>query len=942
MKKPEGKTTVSSGLRVNGLVVRDPCPDMKMESSRAMQWEEKATSVNLLTADHQTLPSVKEGNRIYAAQAACIHLLFEAQVEKTPEAIAVIFENQTLTYQELNTQANQLAHYLIQQGVGAEVLVGICVERSLAMIIGLLGILKAGGAYVPLDPAYPAERLTFILDDTQVPVILTQAHLAANLPTSSANVICLDADWETISQTASENPTSENPIERSSATNLMYVIYTSGSTGKPKGVMIPHAGIWNQLYWRQSTFPLTPSDRVLQSISFSFDPSVWQIFWPLAFGAQLVLPVPGGQKDLDYLIQLMAQQQVTIMALVPSMLRVLLAQPAVAQCTALKHVFCGGEALPSELIEQFYQRFRSKTLLHNVYGPTEASIDATFWTCQTPITHRIAPIGRAIANTQIHILDESLRPVATGESGELHISGAGLARGYLNRADLTAEKFIFNPHGEESDTRLYKTGDLARYLPDGNIEFLGRIDHQVKIRGFRIELGEIETALNQHPLLSEAVVVAREDSPGNHRLVAYMVPSEATVPTTTELRSFLQAKLPEYMVPSAFVALKALPLNASGKLDRQALPIPESEHFELETVFEAPNDALEQALVEIWEHVLNIHPLGVKDNFFELGGDSLLAMRVLAQIEAMHGHKLSLAVFQEAATVEKLAEFIQRQDLTTKQKPLVAIQPHGTKPPLFCIHSRNHHVLNYYPLAQRLNPNQPVYGLQPRTTDADLISRLSIEEMAADYIKEIRAVQPSGPYFLLGYSFGGLVAYEIASQFALQDEHVALLAMVDTYNLREPWFRRTPTHLHLFKRLGVHRSELRQRRLKGKMSYGWKLLAKGVQKETDKQSSRSLYQPSAETVQLEAAYRQLTQNYSPPYYPGQAVLFKASQPPEEWHRLISVKTDAWLGWSELIHSLEVCALPCDHFNVVFDPFVQLLAEKLQMYLDSAQRDGVIG
>lgn len=900
-----------------------------------MQWEEGTTPSSLLTTDRQMSLSVEEAIRIDTDQATCIHLLFEAQVEKTPEAIAVVFENQTLTYQELNQRANQLAYHLINQGVEPEVLVGICVERSLEMIVGLLGILKAGGAYVPLDPAYPTERLAFILADTQVPVILTQAHLVDSLPACAAQVICLDSDWEAISQHASENPT-----ERAITSHLMYVIYTSGSTGKPKGVMIPHAGIWNQLYWRQTTFPLTSVDRILQSISFSFDPSVWQIFWPLSFGAQLVLPVQHGQKDLDYLIQLMAQQQVTITALVPSMLRVLLAQQALDQCTALRHVFCGGEALPSELIEQFYQRFHSSARLHNVYGPTEASIDATFWTCRPQDTPWIAPIGRAIANTQIHILDEHLQPVVPGETGELYISGAGLARGYLNRAELTSEKFILNPQSPVPNIRLYKTGDLARYLPDGNIEFLGRIDHQVKIRGFRIELGEIEASLKQHSLLAEAVVVAREDSPGNYRLVAYIVPSEKVVPTTTELRSFLQEKLPDFMVPSAFVALKALPLNTSGKLNRQALPIPESEDFALDNAFEAPKDALEQDLTQLWEQTLNIRPIGRKDNFFELGGDSLLATRVLVQIEAMRGQKLPLAVFQEAATVEKLAEFMRRQDLTTIQKPLVAIQPNGTKPPLFCIHSRNHHVLNYYPLARHLKSDRPIYGLQPRTTDADLISKLSIEEVAADYIAEIRTIQPSGPYFLLGYSFGGLVAYEIARQFAAQEECVALLAMVDTYNLREIWFRRTPAYLHFFKRLAVHRSELRKRRLKGKVSYGWKLLAKGVFRKTDKRSSLSLHQPSAETVMLEEAYQQLTRTYVPQPYSGQAILFKASQPPEEWHRLISAKMDNCLGWSKLISTLKVCTLPCDHFNVVFDPYVQLLAEALQMYLDSAQHNDI--
>jgi amino acid adenylation domain-containing protein len=521
-----------------------------------------------ISADKQILPECDDTETIQTT-TFCLHELFTAQVEQTPNEVAVIFENQKLTYRELNTRANQLANYLKNLGVGPEVLVGICLERSLEMVVGLLAILKAGGAYVPLDPAYPQERLTFILKDIQTPLILTVELLAKNLAIAQTQVVCLDSDWEIIAQNSRENPVTEVTVN-----NLSYVIYTSGSTGNPKGVMITHRGICNTLCWRQNTFKLTPQDKVLQTISFSFDPSVWQIFWPLSFGAQLIMACPGGHQDPAYLIETIIKQQITVIALVPSMMRLLLEEEGIENCQSLRHVTSGGEALPIELVERFFARLKLDNILQNCYGPTEAAIDATFWTCQRGTDYSFAPIGRPITNTQIYILDEDLQPVAVGEAGELHISSIGLARGYLNRPELTKQKFIPNPFASEVGTSLYKTGDLVRYLPDGNIEFLGRIDNQVKISGFRIELGEIETILEQHPAIKQTVVIAREDVPGDKRLVAYLVAKSQPSPTPTELRRYLQQRFPEYMVPSAFVFVPQLPLTPNGKIDRRALPAP--------------------------------------------------------------------------------------------------------------------------------------------------------------------------------------------------------------------------------------------------------------------------------------------------------------------------------------------------------------------------------
>ncbi len=460
-------------------------------------------------------------------QDKCIHQLFEEQVARTPDAVAVVFENEQLTYHQLNCRANQLAHYLRSLGVGPDVLVGICVQRSLDMVVGLLGILKADGAYVPLDPNYPQERLSYMLKDSGVQVLLTHSKLLSSLPSHTVEVICLDTDWGAIEQQSQENLNAGVKSD-----NLAYVIYTSGSTGLPKGVMNTHMGIHNRLLWMQQSYQLTSSDRVVQKTPFSFDVSVWEFFWSLLTGAKIVVALPEEHKNSTYLVNLISTQEITTIHFVPSMLQVFLQEPNLAGCSCLKRVFCSGEALPFELTQRFFSKLECE--LHNLYGPTEAAIDVTFWQCLPQNNLQIVPVGRPISNTQIYILDEYLQPVPVGVPGELHIGGMGLARGYLNRPDLTAEKFIPNPfenskvslEGVKShSSKLYKTGDKARYLPDGNIEYLGRIDNQVKIRGFRIELGEIEAVLSQHPLVQEGVVAARVDNTGDKQLVAYLVPA---------------------------------------------------------------------------------------------------------------------------------------------------------------------------------------------------------------------------------------------------------------------------------------------------------------------------------------------------------------------------------------------------------------------------------
>jgi amino acid adenylation domain-containing protein len=582
----------------------------------------------------------------------CIHQLFEEQVERTPNNVAVVFEDQQLTYRELNEKANRLAHYLQKLGVGPEVLVGICVERSLEMIIGLLGILKAGAAYVPLDPKYPKERLAFMLEDTQVSVLLTQQHLVEELPTFPTKVICLNNDWEIINRDREAQTTSGVTAE-----NLAYIMYTSGSTGKPKGVMISHRAVGNQIAWRQSDYQLTERDRVLQRAAFSYDPSVYEIFWTLIAGSQLILPRSDLAQDSTYLVKLISVHKITVIGVSPSLLQLFLEGQEIKDCNSLVQVYCGGEALPIGLLKLFSTTLPAKKLC-NIYGPTEACIAATSWNTNQEISQRIAPIGRPIANTQIYILDAHLQPLPIGIPGELYIGGFGLAQGYLNLSALNTKKFIPNPFSNKLGERLYKTGDLARYLPDGNIEFLDRLDHQVKIRGFRIELGEIEVVLGQHPSIQKTVVITREDVLGDTRLVAYVVPKQDQIPTSAELRSFLKQKLPYYMTPSAFVSLDIIPLTLSGKIDRRALPIPDRTRSDMKETFVPPRTPVEEMLARIWSKILGLELVGVHDNFFELGGHSLLATKIISQIREIFQVELPLSILFDNSTIASLTSSV--------------------------------------------------------------------------------------------------------------------------------------------------------------------------------------------------------------------------------------------------------------------------------------------
>ncbi|WP_228864668.1 non-ribosomal peptide synthetase [Xenorhabdus sp. PB30.3] len=585
---------------------------------------------------------------------ALIHDLFEQQVARTPDALAVLFEEQTLSYAALNRRANQLAHYLIELGIQPDDRVAICVERSLEMVIGLLAILKAGGAYVPLDPTYPAERLAYMLADAEPVVLLTQTTLGDSVGEFALPMVRLDdLPCPVLANQPDTNPVAA--MQGLTSRHLAYVIYTSGSTGQPKGVMNSHRALCNRLVWMQNTYPLTPEDRVLQKTPFSFDVSVWEFFWPLLYGARLVMARPDGHKEVDYLVRLIEHTEITTLHFVPSMLQQFV-QGVQSPHTlpTLRRVICSGEALPAELQQRFFSRFHTE--LHNLYGPTEAAIDVTYWACQRDDKRHFVPIGSPIANTQLYVLDKGGQPVPLGVRGEIHIGGVGVARGYLNRPALTAERFIADPFSTEPDARLYKTGDLGRWLPDGSLEYLGRHDFQVKLRGFRIELGEIEAGLMQCPGVQEAVVIAREANNGEQRLVAYAVPQPDAALDAASLRDQLHTRLAEYMIPSAFVVLETFPLTPNGKLDRQALPDPDLSAV-ITRDYAAPVGEVETALADLWQELLKLDRVGRHDHFFELGGHSLMALSLIEQLRR-RGYVLEVRSVFATPTLAEMAQAI--------------------------------------------------------------------------------------------------------------------------------------------------------------------------------------------------------------------------------------------------------------------------------------------
>lgn len=881
----------------------------------------------------------------------CIHQLFEAQVEQTPNAVAAIFGKEQLTYHELNMRANHMAHRLRRLGIGPEVLVGLCMERSLEMLIGLLAILKAGGAYVPLDPAYPTERLAFILQDINAPVLVTQKSLQERISSigilNTYHIMYLDEVDEQFAQDSMK--TVESGV---TAANLAYVIYTSGSTGKPKGVQLAHRAVVNFLTSMCTQPGLTQQDTLLAVTSISFDIAGLELFLPLIVGAQLVIASKSVARDGEQLRQLLDEKRITIMQATPTTWHMLL---GVGWCSHEGfRALCGGEALPPRLACQLIERGAT---LWNMYGPTETTI----WSALSRVAEvkGTIPLGRPIANTQIYLLDSQLELVPIGVAGELYIGGAGLSRGYLHRPDLTAERFLPDPFSVTPGGRLYRTGDLARFLSNGTLEFLGRIDHQVKIRGFRVELGEIETALLQYPGVQAAAVWLQEYGADDKRLVAYLVPKNPDNLAVSELRTFLNDRLPDYMLPSAYVLLERLPLTANGKLDRRALPPPQERTVRDDKPLIAPRTPLEQMLAGIWQQILNVPRVGIHDNFFDSGGNSLLAIQLMTRIQEHLGTPAPLSIIFQAPTLQEMADLLAVRQQTSDWSPLVAIHPQGSRRPFFCVHPAPGNVFCYTDLARMLGKDQPFYGLQARGIDGRLPPLTTIEEMASLYIQAIRTIQPKGPYLLGGHSLGGSIAFEMSRQLQNQGNRVALLAILDTLaplskvaskpapsgeRAELAWLLADGTTLlaqFSGKDIALSQETLQQMEPAAQMEH----VRRHLQLHGFLSQDEEDMGPIQGYLQVQKASAQAFAAYTPQACPaastsGEIIALFRSQEWQQEHSgndLDSQFSDRSLGWSRLIpQGLHIYDIPGNHITMLTPPYVHVLAEWLRHCLEQIQ------
>lgn len=714
----------------------------------------------------------------------CIHQLFEAQVAKTPDAVAVVCEDRRLTYRELNARSNQLARHLRSLGIGPDVLVGICVERSVEMIVGLLGILKAGGAYVPLDPNYPQGRLALMIEDAGVSILLTTTELSKNLAGDELSIINLDCDDDAITGSPDDNP-----VANATGKSLAYVLFTSGSTGTPKGVQVTHGNVLALLDGFETIAPWesetnTGSKPLLHGTSvcpYSFDVSVWEFFSMLCYGGTLHLLAQEISGDPNRLANYFIKNNIANAYIPPALLTDLVEIFESRQHPLpLKRMLVGVEPIKQGTLQR-YRDLSAHLDIVNGYGPTETTICATFYSfLDATQMDRRTPIGTAVSGYSVYLVDQNTQLVPIGIPGEIVIGGPGLARGYLNRPEMTKQKFIPNPFSDNPQSKLYKTGDMARMLADGNIEYIGRRDNQLKFHGFRVELGEIEAALIQHEDVSQAVVMLWEDQSGNSQLAAYVVSDQNGQSTADALKKSLKAKLPAYMIPSAMIILDTFPLTPNGKVDRRALPKPEpAECYTLEH-YAAPCTDTEKELASIWAEILGIPCVGIHDNFFDMGGHSLLAIRLTQRIEKVLGVTMPVATLFKAPTIAEMAKLIDGQKAPDTFSPLVGIRPKKEKTPFFCVHPGDGNVFYFAELARLLEDSQPFYGLQAYGLESGTEPLSDIREMAAKYIATIRSVQPHGPYLIGGLCGGGTIAFEMAQQLKQVGETVPLLVLFDS------------------------------------------------------------------------------------------------------------------------------------------------------------------
>jgi len=845
------------------------------------------------------------------ARGGC-HRAFERQAAATPHATAIAFEGGELGYAELNRRANRLARRLRASGARRDRFVGIHLERSAEMVVAVLAALKSGAAYLPLDPAYPAARLRHMLDDAAPAVLVTSSPLAASLPPHAARTLLIE---QVLTNAASD----DDPAADVSAGDVAYLMYTSGSTGRPKGVLVTHGGVANYLAWRHSYFPLRPADRVLQKTSLSFDDSVWEILEPLSAGAAAVLARPRFEFDSAYLVQLMAQQRISAACFVPSLLATIIDEPAIGTCGSLRRLTTGGELLPVTLQQRVLERLPGAAL-YNGYGTTETTIASTFWKCVALPGQTSVPIGRPIANTQVHVLDPDRRPVPAGTEGEIYIGGAGVARGYLNLPALTAERFVDDPFGS-TPGKMYRTGDLGRLRSDGVLEYIGRADAQVKLRGVRIELGDIEAALAEHPGVRAAAAACIETAEGA-RLIAGIVAQLSPPPPAAELREFLAARLPPSMIPNRIAAIGALPLTPSGKLDRHQLAGLVGAAAQNGND-ERPRDELELQLAGIWRQALGTLPVGRCQDFFALGGNSLTAVAVAAAMAKAFGRPFAPGLLFEHPTIEQLADRVRRGDGQQPRAALVTLAAGGTARPLFLVHQVDGDVFRYRELARALAGERPVYGLRAPGLDGGATHE-SIGAMAAHYLRELRALQARGPYAIAGHSSGGLVALEMAQQLHAAGERVEPLGIIDI-DARTRHGRSLADAVRW--RLATLRSLPRgqRRRFLQANLVQWIASAGRRLRRAPRPATQARH---ADLSAVQLAMERAIAAYQPRRYPGFITLFRATD------RRLTGTYERTLGWRALAGGgIRVIAIQGDHGTILKGDGARRLAAALRECLD---------
>jgi amino acid adenylation domain-containing protein len=853
------------------------------------------------------------------------HLLAQ-QVAARPEALALVYcdaqgQEQALTYGQFNQRVNQLAHYLHHQGVQPNQRVGVCLKRSPEWIIAVYAIYHLGATYVPLDPDYPRDRIEFMLTDSQAVVLITQSAVADLLAAEGLQKVLLDRDQALIAAQPTDQPITPSVFTSIlDPEDLAYILYTSGSTGKPKGVMIPHRALTNFILTMQQTPGIEAGDRMLGLTTFSFDMAGLELFGPLSVGATLVVIDRSIAIDGVQLGRVIEQQRITLMQATPTNWRLLI--EAGWQGQGELRILCGGEGWSRALADQLLVRGAQ---LWNMYGPTETTVWST---CHRVLPDEAGvPVGKPVGNTQVYLLDAHQQPVPIGVAGEVYISGDGVAHGYLNRPEITQEKFLADPFRAQAGALIYRTGDLARYLPDGSIECLGRMDHQVKLRGFRIELGEIEAVLERAPNVQQSVVIAREDTPGDQRLVGYLTAAPGCDLDPVQMKAHLAQQLPDYMVPAALVVLPEFPLTPNGKVDRKQLPAPQREQMATSAVVQATTD-LELALVALWQEVLGLSPIGIQDNFLELGGQSLLAGRLANRIQSELHQPITPATLFQYPTIQALAEVWDHLDERTLGPSVVVIQAgESSVPPLFCIHVLGEACGFYRPLVKHLGDRQPVYGLSAQMADKSQAPTNRVEDIAAFYIREMKTLQPQGPYQLAGVSFGGHVTYEMARQLKERGEEVSLLALFDTFGPDpSPWYtpERLLKHLNYLQQTGLSylttRLGARSRSLRMRCLYGYGQLCQWL----------GLTPPDRLHFDLVVAENQHACDvYQPQPFTGKITLFRATDQVFYSRRY----REAGLGWGRLAKGgVEIYDIPGAHMTMLQEPHVEVLAQQFQVCL----------